>query len=302
MFLSYLGELAGLATSVMWAGTSTFFTLAGRKIGSVVLNRVRLVLALIFLVTTHWILFGDPIPPQAGAYRWMWLSLSGVIGLVLGDAFLFQAFVMIGPRLSMLLMSLAPVIATVISWIFLQEVLGFVQVLGILVTVLGIALVVSDRQQALNNGVEDRNYLRGVLFGLGGATGQALGLVTSKLGLVGGFPALSGNVIRMLSAAIVMWLITLVMGQAGSTIQRFFKAGRARYYVLGGAVVGPFVGVWLSLVAVQYTEVGVASTLMSLAPIFLLPVGRFVFHEEVGWKAILGTMIALGGVAILFLF
>jgi drug/metabolite transporter (DMT)-like permease len=174
-------------------------------------------------------------------------------------------------------------------------------VLGILVTVFGIALVVSDRQEASNSEMENRHYVQGVLFGLGGATGQALGLVTSKLGLVGDFPALSGNVIRMLSATLVMWVITLLIGKAGSTLQRFFSAGRAQFYVVGGAVVGPFIGVWLSLIAVQYTAVGIASTLMSLAPIFLLPIGRFVFNERVGWKAIGGTMIALIGVAILFL-
>jgi drug/metabolite transporter (DMT)-like permease len=297
----YLGELAGLATSVMWSGTSTFFTLAGRKIGSVVLNRIRLVLAVMFLMVTHWILYGQPIPIGADGFRWIWLSVSGVIGLVLGDAFLFQAFVLIGPRLSMLLMSLAPVIATVVSRIFLDEVLGGLQISGIGVTVLGVALVVSDRPRVNNTEAENRDYVRGLLFGFGGATGQALGLVTSKLGLAGGFSALSGNVIRMLAAVMTMWFLTLIIGQAGTTLRRFLEAGKARYYVLGGAILGPFLGVWLSLIAVQYTEVGVASTLMSLAPIFLLPVGRILFHEQIGWKAIGGTVIALMGVAILFL-
>jgi drug/metabolite transporter (DMT)-like permease len=285
----------------MWTGTSTFFTLAGRKIGSVVLNRIRLVLAAVFLMLTHWIIYGDPIPVDAGGTRWMWLSISGVIGLVLGDAFLFQAFVLIGPRLSMLLMSLAPVIATITSWFFLNEVLGQLQILGILVTVMGIALVVSDRPQANHSVEENRDYLRGMLFGLGGAVGQALGLVTSKLGLVDNFPALSGNVIRMLAAVILMWVLTAAVGQARYTIQRFIRAGKARFYVLGGAIVGPFMGVWLSLVAVQHTEVGIASTLMSLAPIFLLPVGRILFKEQIGWKAVGGTVVALLGVAILFL-
>jgi drug/metabolite transporter (DMT)-like permease len=297
----YIGELAGLATSIMWTGTSTFFTLAGRKIGSVVLNRIRLVLAAVFLMLTHWILFGTPVPFYASSTNFVWLSLSGVIGLVLGDAFLFQAFVLIGPRLSMLLMSLAPVIATVTSWFFLDEKLGLLPILGILVTVMGIATVVSDRPIGNHSVEENRDYVKGLLFGLGGATGQALGLVTSKLGLVDNFPALSGNVIRMLSAVIVMWVLTLVVGQARSTIGTFIHAGVSKLQVLGGAIFGPFLGVWLSLIAVQYTEVGIASTLMSLPPIFLLPVGRILFKEQIGWKALAGTIIALLGVAILFL-
>jgi drug/metabolite transporter (DMT)-like permease len=284
----YIGELAGLATSVMWTGTSTFFTLAGRKIGSVVLNRIRLVLAAIFLLLTHWILFGIPVPLYASSTNVVWLSLSGVIGLVLGDAFLFQAFVLIGPRLSMLLMSLAPVIATM-------------PILGIMVTMMGLAAVVSDRPEVNHTVEENRDYVRGLLFGLGGATGQALGLVTSKLGVGNNFPALSGNVIRMLAAVIVMWVLTIVAGQARSTINTFIQAGKARFHVLGGAIFGPFLGVWLSLIAVQHTEVGVASTLMSLPPIFLLPVGRILFKEQIGWRALAGTIIALLGVAILFL-
>lgn len=298
---AYIGELAGLATSIMWSGTSTFFTLAGRKIGSVVLNRIRLVLAAIFLLTTHWILYGELLPLGAEGEHWMWLSISGVIGLVLGDAFLFQAYVLIGPRLSMLLMSLAPVIATLTSWFFLKEILEWWQLIGIVVTVLGIAVVVMDRPQAHHTVKEKRDYARGILFGFGGAAGQAFGLVTSKLGLGGDFPALSANVIRVLAAVIVMWTLAIVGGQARATLERFFHAGKARYYVLGGAIVGPFLGVWLSLVAVQYTEVGIASTLMSLPPIILLPVGRILFKEQIGWKSVLGTSIALLGVAVLFL-
>jgi drug/metabolite transporter (DMT)-like permease len=198
-------------------------------------------------------------------------------------------------------MSLAPVIATVTSWFFLDEKLGLLPILGILVTVMGIATVVSDRPKGNHSVEENRDYVKGLLFGLGGATGQALGLVTSKLGLVDNFPALSGNVIRMLSAVIVMWVLTLVVGQARSTIGTFIHAGVSRLHVLGGAIFGPFLGVWLSLIAVQYTEVGIASTLMSLPPIFLLPVGRILFKEQIGWKALAGTIIALLGVAILFL-
>lgn len=299
--LSHLGELAGLGTSVLWTGTSAFFTLAGRKIGSVVLNRVRLVLAALLLTVTHQIIYGEVIPQSAGISTWFWLSISGVIGLVLGDAFLFQAFVLIGPRLSMILMSLAPVLATITSWIFLREVLGWLQVFGIAVTLVGIAMVVFDRDGGNHTVHENRDYLRGILFGLGGATGQALGLVTSKLGLADGFPALSGNLIRMLAAVLVMWVLTIALGQARATIKTFVSAGKARLYVLGGAISGPFLGVWFSLIAVQNTEVGVASTLMSLPPIFLLPVGKIIFKEQIGRNAILGTVTALLGVAILFI-
>ena len=119
--LDTIGGLAALGTSILWAVGSTFFTFASRELGSVAVNRVRLLLATLFLAITHLAFTGALLPENVTAEAWFWFVLSGVIGLVLGDAFLFQAFVWIGPRLSMLLMSLAPVISMIFSWVFLAE-------------------------------------------------------------------------------------------------------------------------------------------------------------------------------------
>jgi len=301
---SYLGELAALTTAFCWSFTSIFFTLAGRQAGSVVVNRVRLVLAVIFLMLTHQLWLGAALPLNAEPYRWFWLGLSGVVGLVLGDAFLFQAYVWIGPRLSMLMMSLVPVISTALAWTFLTETLGLSQLIGITLTVGGIAWVVLERtghRKKQNHTPDNPNYLRGILFGLGAATGQASGLILAKQGLGGDFPALSGNLIRMLTATAVMWSITLVSGQAGATLRRITHRNQTLLLVTGGAITGPFLGVWLSLVAIQLTEVGIASTLMALTPVLLLPVGYFFFKEQISWRAVLGTIVAIAGVATLLL-
>lgn len=295
------GEFAALATALFFTATSTMFTLAGRQVGSLVLNRSRLVLAIIFLTGAH-LLLGIPLPLHTALNRWMWLSLSGVIGLVLGDAFLFQAFIWIGPRLSMLLMSLAPVLAAILAWLFLSEALTGWQVGGVLITLLGISWVILDRngfQQ--KNTVDKRNYLMGILFGLGAATGQAVGLITAKEGLGGNFSALSGTLIRMLAAALTLWGFTFLRGQAGATVKQVTSHPQASLFILGGAFTGPFLGVTFSLLAIQHTEVGIASTIMALPPVFLLPVGYFVFKERLGWQAFFGTALAMIGVALLFL-
>lgn len=258
-------------------------------------------LATIFLAITHLAINGALIPVNVEPETWFWFVLSGVIGLVLGDAFLFQAFVWIGPRLSMLLMSLAPVISVIFSWIFLAERLTLLQVLGIGITVLGVSTVILDRGKPNQANGQNRNYLKGLLFGLGGAVGQALGLITSKVGLNAGVSPLSGNLIRIFSAAVIMWVIALLMNQAKVTIDSVWQSGRARSFLLMGTLAGPFLGVWLSLVAIQHTPVAVATTLMSLAPIILLPVGKIVFKESIGWRAIVGTVVAVSGVAMLFL-
>jgi len=275
------------------------FTLAGRKVGSAVVNRTRLVLAVVLLSLTHLIFLGSLFPWNAEPQRWMWLSLSGIIGLVLGDAFLFQAFVWIGPRLSMLMMSLAPVISTLAAWMFLDEYLSWMQLLGIGLTLSGIAWVIMEgngKQKAAN-----RDYLRGILFGLGAATGQALGLVLSKNGLYGDFSPISANLIRMLSATIVLWAVTLLQRKALSTFERLKSNRRSMFLIFAGVVSGPFMGVSLSLFAIQKTAIGVASTLMALPPVFLLPISYIFFKERFGWGAIAGTFVAVAGVALLFL-
>jgi drug/metabolite transporter (DMT)-like permease len=295
-----IGALAAVATAMFWSATSTFFTIAGREVGSVVVNRSRLLLASLFLLTTHWVITGQPLPLDARLDQWFWLALSGFIGFVLGDAFLFQAFVWIGPRISMLMMSLAPVIAAVVSWFALNEQLSLTQILGIIVTISGAMVVMLDRRgQAAT--VENKDYFRGVLFGLGAASGQALGLIASKFGLSDGFSALSGNTIRVITATLIMWLLALLTRQGKPTISALRTARKARFAILGGTIFGPFLGVWLSLIAIQNAPVGIASTLMGLSPIFLVPVGRILFREIFTWRTVAGTLTAIGGVALLFL-
>jgi drug/metabolite transporter (DMT)-like permease len=296
----FLGELAALGTSLCWSATATFFTLAGQKVGSVVVNRIRLLLAVLFLLTAHWLLLGSLLPLSAGRERWSWLAVSGVIGLVVADGFLFQSYVWIGPRLGSLLMSLSPVVSAVLAWLVLAEKLTAGQMAGIALAISGVMWVVLDRDSPVRTSPDRRRYLWGVLFGLGAATGQAIGLITAKKGLGGDFPALSGNLIRMLAATTTLWAITLFQGQAGATVQRLASHRPAMVNIVGGAIFGPFLGVWLSLIAIQLTHIGVASTLMALPPIFLLPISHFVFKERLGWAAILGTLVAMIGVVILF--
>jgi drug/metabolite transporter (DMT)-like permease len=297
-----MGEIAALVTSLCWSLTSVQFTLAGRKIGASVVNRIRLVLAVLCLSLAHLLVYGDLRPAHAELFRWGWLGLSGTIGLVIGDGCLFQAFLFIGTRRSMLLMTLVPVISTLVAWFWFGETLHPIEIVAVLLTVGGVAWVVSERKRAQNGPLAEgeRHYGLGVLLGLGGALGQALGLVTAKQGMSGDFPSLSATLIRMVVALGVISLLTLAQGQVTQTY-RALRDGKVWWLLIGGALSGPFVGVWLSMVAVQNAQVGIASTLMALSPIILIPLDRWVFHEQVSSRSIAGTVLALAGTAIIFL-
>jgi len=296
-----LGEVAALGASLAFSASSTVFTLASRRVGSVVLNRTRLLFAVGWLLLAH-LLIGLRLPFYASANQWFWLAVSGVIGLAVGDLFLFQAFIWIGPRLAMLLMALAPALTVLFAWVVMGETLSAGQLLGIALTLAGIAWVVYDRNDRSAQPKSERKlYLAGILYGLGAATCQALGLVTAKLGLTGGFPAISGTLIRMVSATIVLWGFTFLNRQAGMTLNKLREQSSVIWLILAGSFAGPFLGVTLSLVAVQNIETGIASTLSSMAPLFLLPVGYYFFNERFGWQAVLGTILAVVGVALLFL-
>jgi len=296
---NFIGETAALATSFCWSFTSIFFTIAGKEVGSVIVNRTRLLFASGYLLLVHYILYQNFLPIHAESYRWWWLGLSGIIGLVIGDAMLFQAFVLIGARLSMLLMSLVPIISTIFAWFFLHEILKFWEVLAIVITIAGIIWVVLERE---NSKIvwKENHYLMGVLLGIGGAVGQAMGLVAAKKGLGGDFSPLSANIIRIISATVVLWLIAILKGDAVKNF-KFWENKKARYSIFGGSLVGPFLGIWFSLIAIKHTHIGIASTLMSLPPIFLIPLSYWFFKERSSWRSVVGTVIATVGVAIIFL-
>lgn len=302
---AYTGELAGLFTSFCWSFTSIFFTLGGRIVGSPIVNRTRLVFALIMVSGVHWVTQGQVFPLDAGWARWGWLGLSGVLGFALGDACLFQAFVMIGPRLAMLMMSLHPVIGTILAWGLLGERLSVPELVGIALAVSGVAWVVSERQNGTGPAHDPqqhpRTYLIGILFGLGGALGQSAGYVASKQGLSGDFPALSGNLIRLIIATILIWAWASWHGSAGTGIRTLRQQPHALKFILAGSVAGPFIGVWASLVAVKNAPVGIASTLTSLAPIILIPLSWLFFKERISRRAVGGTGLAIAGIAVLFL-
>ena len=259
--MEVIGEIAGLATSFFFAFTSIIFAAAGRMVGSQVTNRIRLIFAVLYLAVINLILFGKPLPFSAESSRWIWLGLSGIIGLSLGDSFYFQSLISIGPRLGSLLLSLAPIFGSAIAWIFFGETLTLLQITGIVIALGGIGWVVMSHEEPPNT--PHGHTRRGVFFGVLAGLGQATGLVFSKQGMFGTFSPFQANAIRMFMALLFTWTLTFIQGKAGATAATLReKTGAIRLLALG-ALVGPVLGVSASLLAVQNAEIGVASTLMA---------------------------------------
>jgi drug/metabolite transporter (DMT)-like permease len=200
----------------------------------------------------------------------------------------------------MLIFAANPIIGTLPAWIFLGEVLTAMQIAGMLITLAGISWVLLERNNPTQKSLSPKDYIQGILLGLVAAAGQAGGMVSAKIGLYGDFPAISGQIIRVGSATLVIWLLTIFSGKVRQTIDKLKGQSKAVRYLLIASFLGPFLGVFFSLVAIQNAEVGIASTLMSLQPVILIPIGYYFFKEKITWRAVVGTVVALVGVAVIF--
>lgn len=317
----HIGELAALATVVCWTLSAFSFELAGRAIGSMAVNWLRLLLALAMLCVLGALLRGRAWPSDADAHAWVWLSVSGLVGFAFGDLCLFRAFLELGTRLASLVMSLAPPLTAVIGWLVLGETLGAVEIGAIALTVGGVALAVSERDAGARSksapesesalpsaapseppsaavGASTGQRGKGLLLAVGGAFGQALGLVLSKFGM-GEYSALAATQIRVLAGLLGLSLVF----SAWRLWPRLWAArGSARglSFTTLGAVTGPVLGVTLSLYAVQHTETGVAASIMATVPILAIPISAVLYGERITARGVLGAFVAVVGVILLF--
>ena len=302
MIQSHIGEYAALLTAFFWTITAIAFESAGKKVGSLTTNLIRLFLAFIFIGIHCLITRGSFIPFDAGAHQWFWLSLSGFVGFVIGDLLLFEAYIVIGSRVSMLIMSLTPPITAFIGWLVMDEVLTIQNFLGMFLTILGIIVVIIDRiPHKTGNGKSMKlSYsIVGILLALGGAVGQAGGLVLSKYGMqdFDPFAATQVRVITGLVGFSVLFLFLRKWEKVADTLKDRKVMSR-----LGvGSFFGPFLGVSFSLLAVKHTTTGIASTIMSIVPILIIPLSIFFFKEKIKLKEVLGSVIAFAGVVLFFI-
>lgn len=302
--MPYIGELIAIATVLCWTASVQFFEAASKRVGSTPVNIIRIGISLLLFSMLSFFKHGYFFPVHFSAHAWVYLSLSGIIGFFLGDIFLFKALVEIGPRVAMLIFSLSAPTAAVIGWFFLDEIYVLHQWIGMLVTLSGVAIVILERHQtsAVPSTRNIRSIsLKGVLLGFGAMLGQAIGYILSKVGMqadAGYLDAFSATQIRAV-AAFACFLIFFTVTQRWTHVKKALNNTRALVFTAIGSGFGPFLGVSLSLLVLHYLTVGVASTFLSLVPVFIIPFSIFLHKEHVSIRAISGALIAVFGIYLL---
>lgn len=302
---AYLGEMISIGVAFSWTATALLSEYGSKRLGNLTLNVLRMALALLFSVPLSFCVLGTPFPAVGSMEAYGWMLLSGVVGYVIGDYCLFQCYIIIGSRYGQLFMTLAPLAAAVMAWLTLGQQMTSMSIVAMLVTLVGIGISVLGRDE--HHKVSLKLPLNGVLFAVGAAMCQGIGLVLSKMGMdyfpADGIPAwlvpFSANFLRCI-AGLAGFSLLLGLRDGFAPLREAFRDRRGMTVALATTVFGPFVGVGFSLMAVQYTSAGIASTLMALTPIIIILPSYWLFGQQITWKTVVGAVISVVGVSLFF--
>ena len=305
--MAYLGELISIGVAFSWTATALLSEFGSKRLGNLTLNVLRMALALVFSLVLFMVVMGSPLPAGASPEAAGWMMLSGLVGYVIGDYCLFQCYIIIGSRYGQLFMTLAPLSAALMAWVMLGQQMNAMSIIAMLVTLLGIGISVLGRGE--HHKVSLKLPLNGVLFAVGAAMCQGVGLVLSKIGMdhydaASSMPEwmipFSANFYRCI-AGIIGFSLLLYFRDGMAPLREALHDKKGLSVATATTIFGPFVGVGFSLMAVQYTAAGIASTLMAMTPIIILLPSYWLFHEKITWRAVIGAVISVVGVSLFFL-
>lgn len=312
-----LGELAALGTSVCWTISAFAFEAAAQRIGALMMSFVRVSMALCLLSVITVFLRGTPLPTDASAAQLGWLGVSGLVGLVLGDLCLFRSYLEIGARRAMLVQTTAPIFTVLLGWAFLGERPRPLAALGTVLVLAGCTWAIRERAAARERKLPDAsdaavapaparsghvltgNLGLGLTLALGGALGQAGGLVLSKHGMHGMHP-IAATQIRMM-AAVAGFALVITAIAAWPRVRATLANRRGLAFTGLGSIFGPTIGVSLSLAAIAHTQAGIAAALIATQQVWMVVATLLLGRERVGLGGFGGAVLAVAGVILLVL-
>ena len=298
MLSSRIGEIAALSTAVSWTITGLAFESAGKRVGSLALNFITLIFGFSFLSIFTYITRGHLFPVDATLHNWTWLGISGFIGFFLGDLFLFQSYIEIGTRISLLILASSPPLTALLGFMFLNENVSLLSVFGMIVTFLGIAIVILSKDSGQRK-FKLNHSIKGIFFAFLGALGQSVGTILSKIGMAGYNP-FAATQIRIIAGFISLFVLFLYLNK-WVDLKEAIKDKKAIAIIALGSIFGSFLGVSLQLVSLQHIAAGVTATITSITPVIIIPFSIIIFKEKIKTKEIFGAILSVCGVAILFL-
>lgn len=308
--MQYVGELISIGVAFSWTATALLSEFGSKRMGNLTLNLTRMVITLVFSCILFWAVGGNPLPAGASTEAYLWMMLSGLVGYVIGDFCLFQCYIIIGSKFGQLFMTLAPITAAIMAWFTLGQEIRPTAILAMIVTLAGIAITVLGRGDN-HHKLTLKLPLPGVLFAIAAAVCQGVGLVLSKIGmdhyeatlttpLAGWMLPFHANFFRCV-AGTIGFVLLMALREGFAPLQRGVRDRKGMIAAVATTIFGPFVGVGASLLAVQYTAAGIASTLMALTPIIIILPAWWIFKQPITAKSILGAIISVIGVSLFFL-
>jgi drug/metabolite transporter (DMT)-like permease len=304
-----MGELAALAAAAVWAFASILWTRLGERTEAVVLNLLKCAVATVMLSATLLVLEGSAWPAGIAPMDLFWLTMSGLVGLSIGDSAYFHALTRIGPRRALLMWAMAPAVSALLAWPVLGEPIHLRMVVGMVLTLGGVVWVVLERQRpkqpgpgadgAANRPGFTRRELTGFAFAAVALCGQGSANVLVKLGgeHTG---ALGVSVVRLATGALGLGIWLGATGRLAGVLPPL-RRPHTLGWILLATLVGTFAGIWLASYSILHAEVGVAATLTATSPLFILPLAVLMQGERVSLRAVAGALVAVAGVAVFFL-
>jgi len=299
-----IGELAAFGTSVSWTIGALVMERSVHRIGVMAVNTLKVFFGSMYLSVLALYLNGAAFPTNVSITAWFFIGGSALFGFVIGDYFLFNAYALIGSRLAMLFMSISVPLTAIAAYFIFGEALGPWALLGMALCVSGIAITVVSGKNKQTADTHDgdnkhgRRYAKGVTFGLLSGVSMAASTLLTKRGAAGVDPV-SATQIRILCACAGFIIFAAVTRKTGEIRSAFGDRYAIGLTAVGG-VFGPFVGVGLLLFAIQNADAGIVSTLSSFTPVLIIPPSILLFRKKVSAGEIIGAMIAVSGVALLF--
>ena len=280
-----------LLSACSWAIGAILWRKLGEQLSSYSMNLGKVVIGSLYLGIILVFVGLEPISTRSMIF----LGLSGILGIAIGDTFFFLSLMQLGPRRASLMGSLNPVTIAVAATLFLGESPTPGVWAGIVVTTLGVGWVLWER--AGDKGSE--SIALGIRYGLLSVLCTTGAVLLAKVGVVS-VPTVQAAWIRLLAGSAGLMLWGFSRSELVKWVSPFSKVALLAKVatVVSVVVVGGF---WLSILSLKHIDAAIAGTLNSTSPLFILPLTVIFLGEKLSFRTVMGTAVAVSGVALILM-